>query len=314
MKAILITLLLVSILGGSLRTISKVNEFTAVAAQAYNKQQYQEAITAYEYVLNELEVSDDQIRLNLAHSYYMAGRLTAALEQYNLLADNPAPHLRSVVHLQLGNIATEQKKYKNALSLYKEALIAEPENDAARYNYELLKKYLEQNPDKAEQPQKEQAEQDRFPQDSTTLPPPAEQELKPKKKPDTGGEQEEEIEQPQPDESGKEGKTGTSPEANQQKPQQKEKEQNIGEKEGDEEGLNKENQFDPTQRERSKSSDNISDKDIRAQTQRARLQKANISPERAKLLLDAMRNAELQYIQQLPKKSSTKPDKSKPDW
>lgn len=314
MKVIFVALLLLSILSGGLRTISRVNEYTAVAAQAYSKKQYQEAIAAYEYLLNELEVNDDQIRLNLAHSYYRSGRLTAALQQYRLLADISANHMRSIVHLQLGNIATKQKKYKNALELYKQALIAEPANDAARYNYELLKKYLELNPEKAEQPQQDLTEQDRFPRDSTALPPPAEQELTPKKKPDTGGDQEEEIEQPQPDETGKEGKTGTTPEPSKQKPQQQEKEQAIGDNTGDKEGLNKENQFDPTQKERSKSGENISDKDVRAQTQRERLQKANISPERAKLLLDAMRNAELQYIQQLPKKSKNKPDRSKPDW
>ncbi|GAB3196792.1 tetratricopeptide (TPR) repeat protein [Pontibacter aydingkolensis] len=314
MKSVLITVLLVSILGGGLRTISQVNEYAATAAKAYNNQQYQEAIVAYEYLLNDLEVKDDQIRLNLAHAYYNDNRLTQALEQYRLLADHQAMHLRSVVHLQLGNIATKQKKYKQALALYKQALIAEPENEAARYNYELLKKFLDLNPDMAELPEEQTPEPEQAQADSTTLPPPAQEEPQPGKKPDAKGEQEEETEQPQPDEKGQQQEGGSTSKPNEQTPQQQDKEQATGKSPGDTEGLNQDSQFDPKQQERSGSSENISEADIRAQTQRARLQKANISPERAKLLLDAMRNAEMQYIQQLPKKATKKPDRSKPDW
>ena len=314
MKVALLVILLVSILGGGLRTISEVNEYAATAARAYQKQQYQEAIVAYEYLLNDLEVNDDQIRLNLAHTFYKAGRLNEALQHYRLLADNPAEHLRSVVHLQLGNIATKQKKYKQALSLYKQALVADPANDPARYNFELLKKYLDLHPEKAEPP-KEQLPEPQQPQaDSTALPPPAQEEPQARKKPDADGDQEEEIEQPQPDEKGTEGKSGTSPEQNEQPPQQQDKEQASGTKPGDTEGTNRNSQFDPNQQERSSNGENATEADVRAQTQRNRLQKAKISPERAKLLLDAMRNAEMQYIQQLPKKATKKPDRSKPDW
>ncbi|MEJ8802169.1 tetratricopeptide repeat protein [Pontibacter sp. H249] len=315
MKSILLTIFLISILGGGFRSISEVNEYANKAALAYKQQQYQEALVAYEYLLNDLEVDDDQIRLNLAHTYYKSGRLAEALQHYRLLTDNPAEHLRSVVYLQLGNIATKQKKYKHALSLYKQALVIAPENEEARYNYELLKKYLVLYPEKKEQPQEQLQEPEQTETDSTQLPPPAqEQAEKPKQKPDPNGEQEEETEQPQPDANGQQGNGGTSPEQSEQTPEQKEKEQTTGSTPGDTEGLNKDSQFDPKQQERSNSNESIAESDIRAQTQRARLQKANISPERARLLLDAMRSAEMQYIQQLPKKATKQPDKTKPDW
>ena len=314
MKGMMLTIFLVSILGGGLRTISQINEYTAIAAAAYKQQEYQEAIVAYEYLLNDLEVNDDQIRLNLAHTYYQANRLSEALQQYRLLADNPASHLRSVVHLQLGNIHTKQKKYKQALLLYKQALIANPGNEAARYNYELLKKYLDLHPEKAELPKQELPEPQQPQEDSTALPPPAEEEPQPKKKPDEAGDTEEEVEQPQPDKNGQQGKGGSSGKENEQPPQQQEKEQASGNQPGDKEGTNPDSQFNPEQQQRSTSGENVTEADIRAQTQRSRLQNANISPERAKLLLDAMRNAEMQYIQQLPKKATKKPDRSKPDW
>ncbi|WP_299820619.1 tetratricopeptide repeat protein [uncultured Pontibacter sp.] len=315
MKVLFFVIFLISVLGGGLRSISKVNEYNAKAALAFKKQQYHEAIVAYEYLLHDLEINDDQVRLNLAHTYYKANRFKEALQQYHLLADNKARHLRSVVHLQLGNIATKQKKYKQALSLYKQALVADPANEAARYNFELLKKFLNLYPEREEQPADNLPQPDQTqPSDSATLPPPAQEELQPKNKPDANGNREEEIEQPQPDANGQQGQGGTSPEQNEQPPEQKEKEEVSGTSDGDVEGKNKNNQFDPKQQERNFSGENVTESDASAQTKRIRLQKANISPEKARILLDAMRNAEMQYIQQLPKKATKKPDKSKPDW
>jgi Ca-activated chloride channel family protein len=40
----------------------------------------------------------------------------------------------------------------------------------------------------------------------------------------------------------------------------------------------------------------------------------NISPEKAEMILEAMRNGEIQYIQQQKRKATEKQDKGKPDW
>ncbi|NVO85064.1 hypothetical protein HW556_09235, partial [Hymenobacter sp. P5252] len=50
------------------------------------------------------------------------------------------------------------------------------------------------------------------------------------------------------------------------------------------------------------------------QTQRARLQQMNLSPGQARQLLEALRTAEQQYLQQLPRKATTPRDKNKPAW
>lgn len=317
MKLLLFVFFLASLLSGGLNTISRLNEYAKTAATAYAQQDYVEAIAAYEYLLHDLEVQDDQLQLNLAHSYYQAGLLPQALAEYRLLADHPSLHLKAVAHLQLGNIATQQKKYRQALAFYKNALIAEPQNDAARYNYELLKKYLALHPKAPES-----APEDKLPApaensaqpDSLTPPPPAEeaQDPQPKKNPDANGDTEEEIDQPQPDTSGKQSQNSGGDQDN--LPGDREKEQSSGSTPGDTEGMNKDAQDAAAQWSRSSSAEAISAEDQRAQTRRARLQQMNLSPEKARLLLDAMRNAELQYIQQLPKKSTKSPNRSKPNW
>ncbi|PRY06820.1 hypothetical protein CLV24_12525 [Pontibacter ummariensis] len=320
-------LFLISILGGGLNTISRINEYAKRAAVAYEKKDYVEAIAAYEYLLSDLDVQDDQLRLNLAHAYYQAGLLPQAQESYYLLADHPTQHLRAITHLQLGNIATKQQKYKQALSLYKQALIAEPSNEAARYNFELLKKYLDLHPEKAQTPPQEKLqapEAESALPDSIPPPPPASDEVEPqpRKKQDANGTSEEEVEQPQPDKKGQQesGIGQGQGEGGQQgeQPGNQDREESSGKLPGDTKGQNPEGTPDPNQKPRG-GADAPSAEDERAQTRRDRLQQINMSPEKARLLLDAMRNAELQYIQQLPRKSTrkpdhTKPDHTKPDW
>ncbi len=312
MKAGFYAIVLISFLSGGLNTISQINSYSQKAATAYYRQDYIEAIAAYEYLLKELEVQDDQLLLNLAHTYYKAGLTGKAQETYRLLADHPSNHLRAVVHFQLGNITASRQKYTQALSLYRQALILEPANETARYNYELLKKYLDLHPEKAEaeEPQSlpsQQEQKDTLPEPTT-----AEENLEPKpaKKPDAQGNEEEEIPSQMPADAPTDQTQGSN------LPQdgiQNEKEELSGSAAGDTEGQRLEDASAGSQ-QLSGSAENATGLEQRAQTQRARLQQMNISPEKANLLLEAMRNAELQYIQQLPKKATNKPDRTKPDW
>ncbi|WP_161890947.1 tetratricopeptide repeat protein [Pontibacter russatus] len=320
MKPVFLLLFLVSIFNGGLNVLSRINEYADRAAAAYQQEDYAGAIAAYKYLVYDLEAHDDQLQLNLAHAYYRAGLWSEAQQEYRLLVSHPYPHLRSVAHLQLGNIATKQKKYRQALALYRAALVAQPGSDAARYNYELLKKYIDLHPEtpednhEAKQDKQENAQEP----DSLASPPPATDELEPqpKKKPDADGDTEEETEQPAPDADGQQqqnaGAEGRGKGLN-SLDGALEREQQSGSATGDTEGLNPEGQS-GSALPQGGSAEGISDSDERAQMRRARLQQMNMSPEKARLLLDAMRNAELQYIQQLPKKSTRTPDHSKPDW
>lgn len=322
MKPLLLLVFVVSISNGGLTVISRINEYSQRAAAAYKQGAYIEAIAAYEYLVYDLEVRDDQLHLNLAHAYYRAGLWPEAQEEYRLLANHKSRYLRAIANLQLGNIATKQKKYRRALTLYKTSLVAEPESNAARYNYELLKKYIDLHPEtpedkpdaKSDAPNGEQGT------DSLASPPPAAEEMEPqpKKKPDANGNKEEEIERPAPAANGQQKQNAGASRQNrgQSNPEgAREREQNSGSQAGDTEGMNPEGQdAREGQRQRSNSADGVSEGDARAQMRRSRLQEMNMSPDKARLLLDAMRNAELQYIQQLPKKPTKTPDPSKPDW
>ncbi|GGZ31474.1 hypothetical protein GCM10007049_25800 [Echinicola pacifica] len=58
----------------------------------------------------------------------------------------------------------------------------------------------------------------------------------------------------------------------------------------------------------------LSEREKAMEELKQKLQQMNISPQQAQQILDAMDNAELQYIQQTRKKPTKRPDKGLPDW
>ena len=322
MKAVVAAILFIGFLSGGLRSISLMNEHADLAAAAYKRGDYIEALASYEYLLEELDVQDDQVRLNLGHAYYRIGELQKAQQQYTLLASHATRHIKAVSLLQLGAISAQSKRYKQALSYFRQTLIVEPANEAARYNYELIQKLLEERPelakvdeDEAEPADNQPAAQDQpKPQQKNTDE--EEQVEQPRKNPDSKGDQEAEVDKPEQDDQGKEQKQGGAGHEQNGKENGKpsEKAEISGQEPGDTQGMNPESNFDPSRPERSRSADPFSDSEQRAQTRNSRLQQHRINPEKARLMLEAMRSAEQQYIHQLPKKATRKPDPSKPDW
>lgn len=322
MKALVAAILFIGFLSGGLRSISLMNEHADLAAAAYKRGDYIEAVASYEYLIEDLEVQDDQVRLNLGHAYFRLGELQKAQQQYTLLANHASRHIKAISLLQLGAISSQNRKYKQALSYFRQTLIVEPSNQAARYNYELIQKLLEDRPELArvdeeheDLPADQHAAQDQ-PKPQQQTPNEEEQMEQPRKNPDTEGDQEAEVDKPEQDDQGQQQEQGgASQEQNgKENGKQSEKSEISGQAPGDTQGMNPESNFDPKRPERSRSAEPLSDAEQRAQTRNNRLQQHRINPEKARLMLEAMRSAEQQYIQQLPKKATRKPDPTKPDW
>ena len=67
----------------------------------------------------------------------------SALLEYQKLGDSPYAPTRSIARNEMGVVLAFDNE-EEALSHFKQALKADPTNESARYNYELLKKYLAQ--------------------------------------------------------------------------------------------------------------------------------------------------------------------------
>jgi hypothetical protein len=123
--------------------ISKINRAKAKAKDAFQAGEYQKAATLYTYLIDSLGVQEDEVLLNRAHAYYLQKDTAHAQSDYQALAQSSKNAIASKADLHLGLIANQNKKSEQALNLFKQAIKADPTNEEARYNYEMLKKKLD---------------------------------------------------------------------------------------------------------------------------------------------------------------------------
>ena len=279
MKFILIVFLIINPLT-ELDKIAKINKAKKEAEQAYLAEDYSLANAKYLYLKDSLGVTDDKLLLNLANTQFILEDTTSALNSYSELKDSPNREIRSLAYQQLGAMQFNSKKYKEALSQYKSALKENPGNADARYNYELLKKLIkEQEEQEKKKDDKNKDEQNKDQQD---------QEEKDQEKQDQQNKDEQEK-QDQEEQQEQEKQDQEKQDEEQEKKEQEE--QKPDEQKEEEEQESKPNPIDEE-----------------------KLKEMKISEEKAKLILEAMKNNEVQYIQQNKRKAKKKKDPSKPDW
>lgn len=282
--------------------IAHRNQNAQEANAAFQRQDYQLAAVLFERVRQaEGESTPPSVQVNLAHSYFHLRDFSRASPLYRALLRSPDPSMLSMVATQLSVIEAEEGNFTKALSYSKQAMIADETNQAARYNYELLQKYLLLHPEKRQSP-----------------PPPQRQNLQKGQ----GGSS------PQPNPAGSSSaqrQTPGSADNQQQSPNNgtteqpgnggKEQEQPVGTSPGQTRGqqLDGAGQGNGTPgNQRSREPGQVNDAYL--QTRFERLKKLQLSPEKARQLLDAMKQEETQYLQQVPRKKAKTTNDGKPDW
>lgn len=138
-----IILVLISVLTGDINKIARVNKLKKAGETAYMNGEYDQAITTFRMLTDSLGVNEDPILFNLANSYFQKKDTTNAIQYYARVLGSEKDELRSRAYQQIGVLLQQQNKLQEALNNFKLALKADPQNEDARYNYELLKKMLD---------------------------------------------------------------------------------------------------------------------------------------------------------------------------
>jgi len=271
MKYFVLSLLLV--ISTDPRDIAKVNSIKKEAEKAFLSGKYDEAAINY-LKLDSLKVDDPALKLNMGHAYFHLKDTAAAKGAYQSATTTSDKQMKSIAYQQLGVMDKQANKLEDALKNLKASLKADPTNEGARYDYELVKKLLE----KKEEEQKDQNQDQQ--QDKN----------------------EENKDQQQNEQKDNQEQNGEkSDEQKEQEKQEKESEEKDGEKkEGEnEEGEEKESDEQPKTPE---------------EELKEKLKEMNMSEEKAQMILEALRNNEIQYIQQQKRKATKRPPSGKPDW
>jgi tetratricopeptide (TPR) repeat protein len=282
MKSLLIavTLLAFTVDPGKIGTI---NSLKSEAKEAYKKGDYKKAIEKYRYLVDSLSVTEDEVRLNLANAYFESNDTINTFQRYQPLTQSTNPKIRSVAHQQMGVLANRQGKFEEALASFKQALKADPTNEDARYNYEMVKKKLEEQKKKEE----EQKKQD-----------PNKQDKNEDQKKEENKDQKQDQNKDQKDQKDKQDQEKKDQQDQQEKEKQEKEKKEKEQQQKEQEQKEKENQ------EKKDIPPSVSDK----------LKEMEMSEEKAKMILEAMKNQEIQYLQQNKRKATKPKDKGKPDW
>ena len=278
MKSLLVLLLLIASLIDPTR-IGKINTLKSEAKKAYEAGDYKTAIRKYRYLVDSLQVKEDEVLLNLANAYFQSNDTTNAVSQYQSVTQSTKSQLRSKAQQQLGVMSNRQEKFEEALNHFKESIKSDPTNEDARYNYELLKKKIEEQKKKEQQKQDQNKDQNKEEE---------KKEQQDKQKEDQKKEQEKNKEEQKKDQQQKDQEQKDSEKKEKEKQDQ---DQNKDQKEDKDQQKKEQQNFDPE-----------------------KMQQMKLSEEKAKMILEAMRNQEKQYLQQNKRKATKPKDKGKPDW
>lgn len=269
----LIAFILLFIINDDINEIATINRVKDEAARAYNDGNFQEAIKNYSILYDSLGEDNDKILLNLSNAYFNALDTSNAQFHYTKLTESSDKSIKSIAHQQLGIIASNMGKYDLALNEFKNSLRADPGNNDSRYNYELLKRLMQENQQQQNQNQDQQNKDQQNQQQQ---------------------DQEQEQQQQQEDQQNQEDQEQEEQQQNQQNQQQEEEQEQQ-------------------QQEQQESEEENEDEQAQPQPQQTE-DEMEISEEMARMILEALRNNEIQYIQQNKKKAKKPKDNSKPDW
>ncbi|MFY0624943.1 MAG: hypothetical protein JXR07_01530 [Reichenbachiella sp.] len=312
------TIFLLSFFTGDLSDISKKNSLKKNAEVAFIKGDYEEASKHYSYLLDTMAVTDEAATMNYAHANFKLGNVEEAQRQYQKLVLSKDKKMKSLAYQQLGAVSNDPKTLEKAMSYFKESIKNDPTNDDARYNYELVKKKLnEQDQNKEDNQDQNQDDQDKKDQDQEK-----DQEKQDQENKDQKGDKEDQSEQENQEQQDQE-KQDQEQQDQEQQDQEEQNRDQEGEEEGKEEEQNQpqeDEQKDGEEKEEQQSKSEEENKEEGKENQPPapstadKLEEMNISEEKAKMILEALKNSEIQYIQQNRRAPTKKKDSDKPDW
>ncbi|MFT6856705.1 MAG: Ca-activated chloride channel family protein [Cyclobacteriaceae bacterium] len=270
--------------------IAKSNKLKKEAQESFKSGDYESAIKSYSFLIDSMQISEDELYLNRAHSYYLLGDTANAKPDYQNATASSSTSLRSLAHQQLGVMAKDKNLLEESLAHLKYALKNDPSNEDARYDYEVVKRLVKEQKDQ-EQDQENKEDQDKEDQEDQEK---SEDQESEENKEDQGDQDKEEQQDEEQQDQEQKNKEGDQEQKEQEGEDKKEGEEEQQGEESEEEGEENQEKPEPTTKEK--------------------LKEMNISEEKAQMILEAMQNNEIQYIQQQRRKPTKALDSDKPDW
>ena len=146
----------------NINNIDEINRLTKEAEIYFKNENYDKSIANYKILIDSFDVTNEKIYLNLAHSHFLSNDTAKALENYTYATITNNNKIKSIALQQIGNINESRNKLEEALDFYKESIISDNNNIDSKFNYELVKKKIqEQKENKQEKPDEKNNKEDK---------------------------------------------------------------------------------------------------------------------------------------------------------
>jgi len=139
----------------SWQRIADKNRAIDRAERAYKSSDFENSIRGHLLLISDYDLHTPETNFNLGLSYQLNGQEAEAQRTYAELVHSSNRKIGSYAANQNGTISAREDKYEEALQSFRRALINNPDNEVARYNYEMLARWLEKNKDEQDQDQEQ---------------------------------------------------------------------------------------------------------------------------------------------------------------
>ncbi|MCS7018161.1 MAG: tetratricopeptide repeat protein [Cytophagales bacterium] len=251
----------VIILQANITDIPAINRLKREAEAAFQNKYWNVAASKYGELVEKYQVKEPEVLLNLAHAYFEAQDFAKALTHYEQAAKSNEKVIQSVAYQQAAIIKAQNGQLEEALKYLRNSLRALPDNQAARYNYEVVYALLSKQKQQSQNQSEDTA--DRSQQDQNK--------------------QQQQQNADRQQQQGNQGKNDAQSQSGEQ--------DNQGAEQG-----------------------KMEEKSNKSELRSKRLEQIKMTEEQARGILDAIRNNEVQYLQQLQRQPTRRADRSKPDW
>ncbi|HSI74720.1 MAG TPA: tetratricopeptide repeat protein [Lunatimonas sp.] len=146
----------------SWKKIGAKNSAIYDAEQAYVATDFEQSVRQHLSLMADHDLRTPEVKFNLALSYQNNGQEDEAKKTYEEVIRSGNKTLASFAANQVGVLEGRESNHKDALAYFKSALIQNPDNEMARYNYELLSRWLEENEEDKDKEEKDQEDQDKI--------------------------------------------------------------------------------------------------------------------------------------------------------
>lgn len=147
------------LLPASWMQIGERNKAIEQAERYYAETKFEDAVRQHLLLISDFDLNSEEVRFNLALSYQNNGQEADAEKTYTDLISSSHPILPSFAANQVGVLQGREEKYEEALASFKTALLKNPGNEIARYNYELLSRWLDNRNEDEEKEKSENEDQ-----------------------------------------------------------------------------------------------------------------------------------------------------------